>query len=144
MLNLHPIPEREDRPAVRAVGLALTCQRAPTKRGRRRPALGTLDQCRHHGVDAGGHPLARGAVGARRPRRQLRVDGRDGVVDLRVLRVHAVHQLLVEGCSLTQQRKEQLVLAGVVRVEEGQHLPGVRTDDLGSRTVTRRGAEQPR
>ncbi|MFE9782915.1 hypothetical protein ACFYPA_32815 [Streptomyces sp. NPDC005775] len=30
------------------------------------------------------------------------------------------------------------------QVEEGQHLPGVRTDDFGSRTVTVHGAEQPR
>lgn len=40
-------------------------------------------------------------------------------------------------------RPKQLVLAGVVRVEEVQHLPGVRADDLRSRTVVGRGAEQP-
>jgi hypothetical protein len=65
-----------------------------------------------------------------------------GVVDLRVLRIHPVHQLRVERSSLAQQGKEQLVLAGVLRVEEVQHLPGVRADDLGSRTVIGRGAEQ--
>jgi hypothetical protein len=98
-------------------------------------------QCRHRGVDEGRHPLAGGGVRVRRPRRQLRADGRDGVVDLRVLRIHPVHQLRVERGSLAQQGKEQVVLAGVVRVEEVQHLPGVRADDLGSCTVIGRGAE---
>src|SRR5579859_1413508 len=97
---------------------------------------------RHRGVDEGRHPLAGGGVRVRCPRRQLPADGRDGVVDLRVLNVHPVHQLRVERGSLAQQGKEQFVFAGVVRVEEVQHLPGVRADDLGPRTVLGRGAEE--
>jgi hypothetical protein len=73
---------------------------------------------------------------------QLRPDGRDGVVDLRVLCIHSVHQFRVERGSLAQQGEEQLVLAGVVGVQEVQHLPGVRADEVGSRTVIGRRAEQ--
>ena len=104
--------------------------------------IAVTDQRRHHRVDAGRHPLARGGVRAHRPRRQLRVDGHDGVVDLSVLGIHSVHQLRVERTSLAEQGKEQQVLAGVVRVQEVQHLSGVRADDLGSRRVIGRGAEQ--
>ena len=99
-------------------------------------------QCRHRRVDAGRHPLAGGGVRAGRPRRQLGVDGHDGVVDLGVLGIHSVHQLRVEHTSLAEQGEEQLVLAGVVVVQEVQHLPGVPADDLGSRRVIGRGAEQ--
>jgi hypothetical protein len=76
-----------------------------------------------------------------RPRWQLCLNGRDSGVDLRVLRIHSVHQFRVEGISLTQQGKEQLVLASVVGVEEVQHLPSMSTDDLGSCTVVGSGAD---
>jgi hypothetical protein len=59
-----------------------------------------------------------------------------------MLGIHSVHQLRVVRGSLAQQGEEQLVLVGVVRVEEVQHLPGVRADDLGSRRVIGRGAGQ--
>jgi len=74
--------------------------------------------------------------------RQFGVDGGDGVADLCVLGIHPVHQFRVERGSLAEQGEEQVVLAGVVGVEEVQHLLGVRADDLRSRPVIGRGAEQ--
>jgi hypothetical protein len=92
-------------------------------------------------LEPGGDQLAGRRVSGDGPGRQPGQHVRDGRGDLAVLGLHPVDQPVLQADPGAQHGPQQLVLAGVVGVQEVQHLAGVR-GDLGRPGGRVRAADQ--